>query len=67
VPSTRFNVDGEAVTPDGRPLAATATVPVKPLRGFALTETICPLPPAMSVAVGGVVVREKSAGGFEEL
>ena len=61
VPGTRASEDGLALTPDGRPLIVTVTVPANPLAGTAFTLTISPAPPATRVTVMGDTLREKSA------
>lgn len=63
VPGVNESVAGLEVTPLGRPLRVTVTVPVNPFTGTALTLTACPAPPATIAAVAGVVVSEKSAAG----
>jgi hypothetical protein len=63
VPAVRESEDGLALTPAGRPLIVTATVPEKPFAGTAFTLTICPAPPAMRASVVGDTVSEKSAAG----
>ena len=61
VPGTSVSVDGLAVTPEGKPLSVTVTVPVKPFRALAVTEADCPAPPAVNARFEGVADREKSA------
>ena len=63
VPGVNMSVDGCAVTPLGRPVIATATVPVKLFAAVALTLICCGGPPGTSVMVAGVDESEKSAGG----
>ena len=63
VPGVRVSVAGLAVTPAGRPVIATKTMPVKPLVGTAFTLTGWPVPPAIIVTVAGVAVNEKSGVG----
>lgn len=63
VPGVRVSVAGFAVTPAGRPLTATATFPVKPSAGTALTLICWAEPPAVRVRVAGEAVSEKSGGG----
>ena len=53
-------VEGDTVTPVGRPLTATATVPLKPLIP-ALFNVTCAVPPGAIVTVAGDAVRVKSA------
>jgi hypothetical protein len=60
VPGSKVNVAGLAVTPDGRPVTVTLTVPLKPFCGTAFMLTVWPAPPAVSVTVAGVGVSEKS-------
>lgn len=69
VPGVSESEPGEAVTPDGNPLIATATVELNPFDGAAFTEIVCPAPPAVNVAEAGETVSEKSpeAGGGPEL
>ena len=62
VPGIKVNFDGLAVTPEGRPEIVTATVPVKPFCGAALTLMVCAWPPGLSAIVAGVEDSEKSAG-----
>lgn len=56
--------DGETVTPVGRPLTATAIVPLKPFKAVLFSVT-CALAPGVSIIVAGVAVSVKSplAGG----
>lgn len=62
-PGVRVSAEGLAVTPAGRPLSDTATVPVKPFKAFAVTATDCPVAPAVMARFGGVMVSEKSGPG----
>lgn len=71
-PGIRVSVAGLAVTPVGRPLMATVTVPEKPFDGTALTLIVCPAPPETSATVAGVEASEKSGAsglviGWERL
>jgi hypothetical protein len=50
-----------AVAPEGRPLAASVTVPAKPLRA-ATVAVNAPLLPAVTLCDAGVTDRPKSAG-----
>jgi hypothetical protein len=62
VPAVKVNFDGFTVTPEVRPVMETATVPVKPFCGAALTLMDCAWPPGVSAIVAGVEDSEKSAG-----
>src|SRR5882757_10596767 len=53
-------VDGDTVTPVGRPCTATAIAPLKPLIAV-LLSVICPLAPGASDSVAGVAFSVKSA------
>jgi len=59
VPGTRFKVAGFAVTPDGSPVMATATVPVKEFAGVALTLMGEPAAPATRVSEVGATESVK--------
>jgi hypothetical protein len=61
VPGLREREEGAALTPDGRPLIAIATVPEKPFTGTAFTLITCPVPPATRATDAGDTVSEKSA------
>lgn len=63
VPGVRVRVDGVAVTPAGRPVVATAMVPVKELIGFAVMLTGDPVAPAVMDSDVGARVNVKSGGG----
>src|ERR1700749_68207 len=63
VPGIRESEDGFALTPGGRPLRFTATVPEKPFAGTAFTFTTCPAPPATKPTAVGETVSEKSGAG----
>jgi hypothetical protein len=52
-------VDGDTVTPVGRPCTATAIAPLKPLIAVLLSVT-CPLAPGANDSVAGVAVSVKS-------
>ena len=65
VPGVKESVAGLAVTPEGSPVIATATIPVKPLAGTAFTLIFCPWLPATIATVAGAAVSEKSCGGGE--
>ena len=65
-PGVNISVAGMAVTPEGSPLIATVTVPVKPFAGIAFTLTVCPAPPAKSATAAGVRVIEKLGEGVED-
>lgn len=60
VPGVRLNVDGLAVTPLGRPLSFTFTVPLKPSMGTAFTEIVLPAPPCGTAILAGARVKVKS-------
>ena len=62
-PGVRLSVDGFAVTPAGRPLIATATVPVNELMAVDEMLTWEPTAPGVSVRAVGDMVRLKSGGG----
>jgi hypothetical protein len=66
VPGVRLNEAGLAVTPAGRPVIATATVPLKEFAAVAVTLTEAPAPPPVSESDVGERVREKSGGGAAE-
>ncbi len=63
-PGINFSVAGEAVTPVGKPLTVTATVPAKPWIGVASSAICDPEPPAITVSLVGVTAKEKSGGGL---
>lgn len=63
VPGVRFNVAGFAVTPAGRPVIATATVPTNELTAAAVTLTCEPVAPGTIVNDVGDTASEKSGGG----
>ena len=63
VPGVRESIVGLAVTPAGRPLIATVTVPVNELIALAVTLTEPPAPPPLSASVVGDMETEKSGGG----
>jgi len=54
---------GLAVTPAGKPLKATLTVPVKPLSAVAASWTGCPAPLTVTLRDVGVTASEKSGDG----
>jgi hypothetical protein len=60
---TRLRVAGFAVTPAGRPVMETVTLPEKELRGLAVRLTCEPDVPAVIVSDAGAAVRVKSGGG----
>lgn len=66
-PGVRLRVAGFAVTPEGRSVIATATVPVSELTAAAATLTGKPVEPPTTVKEAGVSVRAKSGGGAETL
>ena len=59
VPGVRLSVDGLGVTPAGRPLNLTLTLPLKPVLETTFTETVSPAPPCVTVRLAGVKVRAK--------
>jgi hypothetical protein len=59
-PGEMLNVEGEAVTPDERPLVATLTVPENPPMAVAESFTGCALPPAVRVKLDTLATNEKS-------
>jgi hypothetical protein len=63
VPAVRANVAGFAVTPAGRPVIATATVPVNEFSAAAVTLTCEPADPGVRVNVVGDTDSVKSGGG----
>jgi len=63
VPGVRFRVAGLAVTPPGRPLIATATVPVNEFSAVAVTLTCEPAAPGVRVSDVGDTASAKSGGG----
>ena len=56
-----MSVAGVTVTPAGNPLAATATVPLKPLLADARTATCCPEPPTATITALWVADNVKCA------
>ena len=63
VPGVNESVAGLAVTPEGSPVIATATVPLKEFTAVARTLTCEPDVPATRVRDVGDTVRENSGGG----
>ena len=63
VPGVSVNVDGDAVTPVGRPERVTCTEPLNPLAATVVSVTDCAEPPAVKVALDGLTCREKSGIG----
>ena len=61
VPTVSVTVEGEAVTPAGRPLKATVTVPENPAAAVAVSAMACAVPPAATLALAGLAWMEKSA------
>src|SRR5271168_3806703 len=59
-PGVRVSVPGLAVTPMGKPVMVTATVPVKPLIAVAARLKVWPVAPGVSETAAGVAAREKS-------
>ncbi len=62
-PGVRVSVAGVAVTPAGRPVTVTATVPAKPLTADASSVTGVPVVPSRMVWLAGDTASEKSGGG----
>ncbi len=62
VPGARVRVEGVAVTPAGRPVMATLTVPAKELIGLAVMLTGDPVAPAVMESEVGERARVKSGG-----
>ncbi len=62
VPGVRVREEGLAVTPAGRPVIATETVPEKELAAVARTCTGAPVPPGVKLSDVGDRVSEKSGG-----
>jgi hypothetical protein len=62
VPGVRLRDEGLAVTPAGRPVIATETVPEKELAAVARTCTGAPVPPGVKLRDVGERVSEKSGG-----
>src|SRR5271166_970853 len=62
MPGLSVSVDGFDVTPAGKPLRFTLTLPVNPYSAFAVTATISPVAPAIRLSVTGEAVRVKSGG-----
>ena len=52
MPVVRLSVDGLAATPEGNPLRATLTVPVKPVPGVALMVRLCEVPATIERLTG---------------
>jgi len=63
VPGVRFRVAGLAVTPAGRLVEATLTVPEKPLRAVTETEVGWAAPLACRLRLLGLSARKKSGDG----
>jgi hypothetical protein len=61
VPTVSVRDEGEAVTPDGKPLIATLTTPVKLETAVAVRVMACAVPPAAMLALAGMACRAKSA------
>ena len=62
-PGVRANVAGFAVTPAGRPVIATVTVPVNEFSAAAVTLTCEPTAPGVRVNDVGDADNVKSGGG----
>jgi len=67
VPGVNESVAGLAVTPEGSPVIAMATVPLKEFTAVARTLTFEPDVPATRVRDVGDTVRETSGGGGAEM
>jgi hypothetical protein len=63
VPGVSVNDVGFAVTPAGKPLSATPTVPLKPFSALADNCTGCPAAPIVTLKDCGLTASEKSAAG----
>jgi hypothetical protein len=63
VPGVRLSVAGFAVTPGGRPVIATAIVPVNAFKAVAVTLSCEPAAPAIRGRVDGETARVKSGAG----
>jgi hypothetical protein len=57
-PGFKLSVDGLAVTPLGRPLSETLTVPVNPFSALAVTATLFPVAPSVIERLVGETARE---------
>ena len=66
VPGVRFKDAGFAVTPVGRPVIATFTVPVKPFTAVALTLIVEPAAPVVRLRAEGEAAKVKSGDGAED-
>lgn len=62
VPGVSVRDDGFAVTPEGSPEMATATLPENPLTAVANTETVDAVPFEARLTAAGMTLSEKSAG-----
>ena len=65
-PASSVRVDGLAVTPLGRPLSETLTVPVNPFNGLAVMATLFPAAPSVIDRLVGETVSEKSAAAVAD-
>src|SRR5216683_828400 len=63
VPATRLSVDGEAVTPGGRPESEMFAMPVNPLTATAETAVCWPGAPVASARLVGLRLSRKSGAG----
>jgi hypothetical protein len=61
VPGVTLSVEGEAVTPAGNPVSATAIIPEKPPVAVAVSVTGCALPPAVTLRLVALRESEKAA------
>lgn len=62
-PTCRVRVEGAAVTPEGRPVKATDTLPLNPFAAVAVTETCWVPDPGVRLTLAGETARVKSAAG----
>ena len=67
IPGVSVSDDGFGITPAGRPVSDTLTLPVNPFKAFAVTETDFPALPAVRLRFVGAIVTEKSGAGAAAL
>ena len=67
IPGVSVSDDGFGITPAGRPVSDTLTLPVNPFKAFAVTETDFPALPAVTLRFAGTMVSEKSGAGAAAL
>ena len=67
IPGVSVSDDGFGITPAGRPVSDTLTLPVNPFKAFAVTETDFPALPAVRLRLAGTTVSEKSGAGAAAL